>query len=276
MAAFDTGWQYRDGFYLNVPYQIRIEGSADRVAGTNNVRFHGTYQIRQASGTYGYEALWGYGDGLGDTQFKERITSYVPEGTVWSKGFDFTENRGVDAGSRTLSFTAYNKGTAGQQLGDLQSTSVSASYDSGVASPATPSISGTNIDSYTNQITYGTSSFGNPSSGTVYLYGGTSPDPTTQIKSKTTTGNSTVTLDNLEPNTTYYYRARAHNGKAWSGYSQTITVKTKAATLVPYPNDPERTNTAKYAKKMEAPLNGLARNVKKLYRSNGGVAQRIY
>ena len=276
MAAFDTGWQWRNGFHLNVPYQIRIEGSADRIAGTNNVRFHGTYQIRQASGTYGWEALWGYGDGLGDTQFKARSTSAVSEGTVWSKGFDFTENRGVDAGSRTLSFTAYNKGTAGQQLGDLESTSVTASYSNGIRNPDTPTVSGTNIDSYTNQVTYGVASFGNPSSGTVYLYGGTSPNPTTQIASKTSTGNSTITLDNLEPNTTYYYRVRAYNGKSWSNYSSAITVKTKAATLVPYPNNPAQSNTARYAKKMEVPFNGLARNVKKLYRSVDGEAQRIY
>lgn len=152
------------------------------------------------------------------------------------------------------------------------SISLSAKY----RKPSKPTVSGSNNGSFSNKITYGESDFGYPASGTVYLYGGTSNNPTTQIASKTSTGNSTFTHNNLRPNTVYYYRVRAHNGNQWSDYSDVITVKTKPAALVPYPNDPEQSNTAKYVKKIEVPLNGLARNATKLYRSVGGVAQRIY
>lgn len=78
-------------------------------------------------------------------------------------------------------------------------------------------------------ITYGTTSFGNPSSGTVYLYGGTSSAPTTQIDSKTTTGNSTYSHTGLTPNAIYYYRARANNGQLNSDYSTEISAITLPA-----------------------------------------------
>lgn len=78
-------------------------------------------------------------------------------------------------------------------------------------------------------VTYGTSSFGNPSSGTVYLYGGTSSSPTTQITSKTSTGNSNYQHTGLTGNTKYYYRARAKNSQLWSSYSTEVSTVTKSA-----------------------------------------------
>lgn len=145
-----------------------------------------------------------------------------------------------------------------------------------IVAPNVPTVSVSNNDPYANQITFGTTSWGNPNSGTVYLYGGTSPNPTTQLTSKNTLGNSTYTHTGLSPNTTYYYRARAKNASAWSNYSLTISITTKRAVFVPYPNNPAESNTTKLAKKLEGSLNGLARKVLKLYDSSDGKARRIY
>lgn len=103
-------------------------------------------------------------------------------------------------------------------------------FPTGVVAPNTPTISGTTSTYNINSITYGTSSFGTPSTGTVYLYRGTSASPTTQITSKTTTGSSTYSDSGLIPNTTYYYRARAYNGSAYSDYSNDSSVTTLAPT----------------------------------------------
>ena len=169
------------------------------------------------------------------------------------------------------------KGRLGGVDFDLSGSVTTDSIDPAYKAPNKPTVSGLGVDARTNKITFGTSSFGYPASGNVYLYGGTSNNPTTQIASKTTTGNSTFTHSGLRPNTTYYYRARAKNSNnSWSDYSDVITVKTPPAILVPYPNNPAQSNTTKNVKKIEVPLNGLAKNATKLYRSVGGVAQRIY
>lgn len=140
-----------------------------------------------------------------------------------------------------------------------------------IVAPNTPTVSASNNDPYKNSVTFGTSSFGVPSTGTVYLYGGTSNNPTTQLTSKSTLGNSTYTHTGLLPNTTYYYRARAKNSaNQWSAYSSTISITTKRAVYVSYEDK------TKLARKVETSYNGLARNVLKLYDSDDGTARRIY
>lgn len=94
--------------------------------------------------------------------------------------------------------------------------------------PATPTVSASNASGSSNSVTYGTTSFGVPSSGTVYLYGGTSASPTAQIATKTTTGNSTYTHSGLSGNTRYYYRSKASNSQLSSAYSSDSSVVTKA------------------------------------------------
>lgn len=144
------------------------------------------------------------------------------------------------------------------------------SFPSGVTNPTTPTISGVQNDRQSNKITFGTTSFGNPSTGTVYLYGGTSDNPVTQVSAKTTTGNSTFTHSGLESNTTYYYRARAYNGYAWSNYSNTIQITTKPAVYV------SESGLSRATQKLYVSLNGQSKTVLKLYDSNNGVARRIY
>lgn len=100
---------------------------------------------------------------------------------------------------------------------------------SSVAPTVNPTISGSNSSTTANSITYNISNFGFPNSGTVYLYGGTSSSPTTQLDSKTSTSSKTFSHTGLTPGTTYYYRARAKNTAGdWSNYSSTISVKTGA------------------------------------------------
>ena len=163
----------------------------------------------------------------------------------------------------SASFYSYLGGNCGATLSDVRLPAF-------VVAPNTPTVTLSNNDPYQNQITWGTSSFGVPSSGTVYLYGGTSNNPTTQIASKTSLGNSTFTHTGLSPNTTYYYRARAKNSSTWGNYSSSISITTKRAVYVPYEDK------AKLARKVEAPLNGLARKVLKLYDSDDDKARRIY
>ena len=97
--------------------------------------------------------------------------------------------------------------------------------------PDTPTVSvASNNTSNSLDITWGVSSFGNPSTGTAYIYSGTSASPTQMQYSKTTTGNSLWTNTGLAANTKYYYRARAKNtADLWSSYSADATGVVKAA-----------------------------------------------
>lgn len=156
----------------------------------------------------------------------------------------------------------------GEEAGDRAEFTVN--FPSGVVAPTKPTISVVQGDRSSNIITYGTTSFGNPSSGTVYVYGGTSSTPTTQVTAKTAIGQSSFTHTGLESNVTYYYRARAFNGQAWSDYSDTVSVTTKPAVYVSYQN------LSKATQKLYASMGGQAKQVLKLYDSNNGVARRIY
>ena len=135
--------------------------------------------------------------------------------------------------TQTLNFGA-SAGVAGKiwtyVYGDAWITGNSVKMPDAPKKPEKPTstIASTTTNSIT--VSYGTSSFNNPSTGTVYLYGGTATAPTTQLTSKTTTGTSNYTHSNLTNNTKYYYRARANNGQ-WSDYSTENYGYTKAAAL---------------------------------------------
>lgn len=161
-----------------------------------------------------------------DTAFKNALASGI---NVGPGGYNTTTfSRTVSGtGTRTVTWTC----GAGLR-NDFQGTwSVDVGGFPGTETPPdTPTVSvATNSDHALN-ITWGTASFGNPSTGTVYLYYGTSASPTAQATNKSTTGNSLLTMDILSPNTKYYYRSRAKNtSDLWSSYSADVTGVTKAA-----------------------------------------------
>lgn len=142
---------------------------------------------------------------------------------------DFTTSYTESASSTSSTFSVYYKDT---RRDDWVNTTLSwsTSVDPGYTAPSTPTVTIGTKSVNSIAVTYGTSSFGYPSSGNVYLYGGTSSSPTTQITSKTTTGNSSYTNGSLASNTKYYYRSRANNGQMNSSYSTEKTAVTLAAT----------------------------------------------
>lgn len=154
-----------------------------------------------------------------DDDFANRVHNGINVGDVYSTTFSRTVAGG---GDRTVTWSA-GSGLRSDFAGSWSST---VWFPEPYSPPNTPSISASATSSTSVAVTYGTSSFGNPSSGTVYLYGGTSNDPTTQIASKTSTGNSTYNHTGLTANTRYYYRARAYNGNQWSSYSGVASVNT--------------------------------------------------
>lgn len=154
-----------------------------------------------------------------DDDFANRVHNGINIGDVYSTTFSRTVAGG---GDRTVTWSA----GSGLRSDFQGSWSATVWFPEPYSPPSTPSISVSATSSTSVVVTYGTSSFGNPSSGTVYLYGGTSSTPTTQIASKTSTGNSTYNHTGLTANTQYYYRARAYNGNQWSGYSGTASVTT--------------------------------------------------
>lgn len=138
------------------------------------------------------------------------------------------------------------------------------------APPAAPTISATTISHDTIEVTYGTTSFGSPATGTVTLYGSESSSPTTQIDAVSTTGNKTFTFAGLSPSTTYYFKATADNGQMSSNSS------VKSATTMPEPIFYIPVGgKAKKTKKLYCSVNGKTKLVEKLYGSVNGKTKRV-
>lgn len=107
--------------------------------------------------------------------------------------------------------------------------STTISYDAYYQAPTKPTVS-ISFDKSKGTIKYGTTSFGTPSSGTVYLYSDTSSTPTTQKVTATSTGTKSYSFSPIG-NTKYYARAIAKNSQLSSSYSST-------ASAISYPGAP--------------------------------------
>ena len=141
-----------------------------------------------------------------------------------------------------------------------------------IIAPTTPTLNIVNDNAHQNSITYGTSSFGNPSTGTVKLYVADNPGMTskTLLETKTTTGLFTCKHTSLTADTAYYYQVIADNSQASS--TSTGNVTTRMATYVPDSND-----ETILVQKLLVPYNGLSKYVVKLYRGDSNnEAERIY
>ncbi len=176
----------------------------------------------------------------GTTSIKISYTT-AAEGNAYSKkiqysldGTNWTDGATVSSGSATSgNFTISNLTPGTAYTIRLRTNTTAGVTSSGSVTattykvPNTPTISVTNTSATANKITYGTSSFNTPNTGTVYLYGGTASSPTTQLTTKTTTGNSDYSHSSLNANTRYYYRARAKNTGGWSSYSSEVSAVTR-------------------------------------------------
>lgn len=106
-------------------------------------------------------------------------------------------------------------------------TTFSISFPSGGHAPTAPTVSATTVSATQINVSWGTTDIGDPA-GTVVLKGGTSSTPTTQLASKTTTGQTTYNHTGLTANTRYYYKATASNSIG-SADSSTVSAYTKPA-----------------------------------------------
>ena len=210
----------------------------------------------------------------------------TPVAASGSKSFTFTLNGtanvcpinvqspNVNLGSFPLSTVTFSVGDTDYQR--TISWSTSDGYGGSFlvqfpVAPTTPTVTSGGTGFRSILVTYGTTSFGAPNYGEVYLYGGTSDNPTTRIDSYNQIGTKTFTLTNVLPNTTYYFRAKATNLLKDSSYSSTISIKSQ--------KDPKFLGgvdgRAKIIKKMYCSVDGKTKAMK-FYGSAGGVTKRIF
>lgn len=224
-----SGWQAWNGLYTSsfgynyFKCSIRIDSISHS---GNTVTISGAFGVLNDGG---YESYYVYpiNARIRDVTNYQQVVAgnqHITTNNTVTSGVSFSLS--VPASNTSASFTIdwlYNNGTASNAY------TYTVNFDASYVAPNTPTVSISSITVNSVAVTYGTSSYGNPSTGTTYLYGGTSSSPTTQITSKTTTGNSTYTNSSLASNTKYYYRSRAGNGQLNSSYSSEKTAVTLAS-----------------------------------------------
>lgn len=138
--------------------------------------------------------------------------------------------------------------------------------------PAQPEIKAQQISSSIVELVYDTPTF-KDTSGSIVLYGGTTPNPTTVLDTQTTTGPHTFLHNNLTVGDTYYYRARATNSQQ-SSDSVEVAV-TLQGTTSPKTYGSVNGDATKITK-IYGSVNGQATTITKLYGSVNGQAKRIF
>ena len=156
-------------------------------------------------------------------------------GTTKSAAYSYSGTVGTSWVTLKSNITGYTVSTSGGTYnwsftnpgGGVLGCSGTLTVPSQATAPTAPTISASAASASQINVTYGTTNLGNPT-GTVYLYNGTSSSPSTQINSKTTTGNSTYNNTGLTANTKYYYKATATNS-AGSASSSVVNATTLPA-----------------------------------------------
>lgn len=128
---------------------------------------------------------------------------------------------GVDSSATSATITC--------AITDEVTGSTTISFDPTYQAPATPTVTASNITYNSLKVTYGTTSFGYPTTGAIYLYGSTNSEPSTVIAFSNSTGDHEVNISGLVGNTAYHYRSNANNGQRTSAYSTEITSVTLCA-----------------------------------------------
>lgn len=193
--------------------------------GYNRIRLRVEYSGTSASCYIEFRRTSTWSDTWGDDAASITFNGQTINAPYWYTG-------NVDGTWRTIdSASGYTIPTSGGTFnwsfnnpltGSVLDCSGTITIPSQQVAPNTPTVSvATNTSDYTAlNITWGTSSYGTPSTGTSYIYRGTSASPTQLQYTKTTTGTSLWTNTGCTPNTRYYYRARAKNdADLWSSYS---------------------------------------------------------
>lgn len=185
------------------------------------------------------------------------------EMTLWSGYYDITS-------PSVVTLVCYAD-TYGGRYNTQPQTDIYVPISAFAIAPNTPTVSIDNVSSNSITLTYGTSSFGYPSTGTVSLCGGTSSSPTNVIDTYNETGNKTFTFNGLTPETTYYFRAKADNGILTSDYSADVSATTLLATKLYGSVNGE----TKQIVKLYGSVNGETKQITKLYGSVNGETKRI-
>lgn len=237
---------------------IRIKVDYSGTSATCTVQF-------KRNGSYG---SYGWKDPNATLEFNGSTKSagYSDPGYVRDHWVDLKTVSGysVSTSGGTYSWK-FNKG-AGAVLSGSGTVTVPAQS----TPPATPTISAVLNADETVSVTWGTTNLGNPT-GTVKLYGDTNADPSTELDSKSTTGNTTFTHTGLNPGTTYYYKAYASNSVG-SGTSSIVSVTIpEHAKLYGSVN-----GGTKRIKKLYGSVNGQTKTIKKVYASVNGQTKLIY
>lgn len=188
---------------------------------------------------------------------------------------------GTSLGSHGLNNTSFSVSTSqtsasvSWKSSDGNTGSFTVTFPSGATVPNTPTISLEGFGAGTVTISYGTTSFGTAGSGTVYLYQATNSSFTdeVQVASKTTTGQSSVTIGNLSHRETYYYRSRANSTVGNSSYSSTVGPVTPNPAVKIYGsvNGSSTMIVTPYGS-----VNGKTKVIKKIYGSVEGKTKLIY
>ena len=255
MASFDTGWQNRTGWYLSVPYAMRVSGNVYRIDPWN-IRVEGTAQLKQTSNTWGYEQINTEIDGLlGRAMHKPRTTSYTANGTTWNRNFGGNFNVGTGAGTFRGTFHGASTTTSGATVGSEQYLDFSCAYPTGATTPTGLSVSTVRTTENTVTANVGLTSWGEGATSARYreLQVGTANNTTNQYfqaqGGSALSGDITVSLSSnkrgtisLTPNTRYYIGLYATNGSLGTGsqFPNVTAVTLATATITPSVIEPNK------------------------------------
>lgn len=138
--------------------------------------------------------------------------------------------------------------------------------------PEIPTVSFVSATGDSITVSYGTTSFGDPATGTVELYGCVYTGTDAIIDTKTTIGQSEFTWTGLTPGTTYAFKAKADNGYQSTAFSDELLATTQGSVAL-YGSV---NNQTKRVKKLYGSVNGQTKLIKKLYGSVNGETKLVY
>ncbi|MGN1218475.1 MAG: hypothetical protein ACI4TD_10960 [Phocaeicola sp.] len=230
MANFDTGWQNRTGWYLSIPYAMRVSGSVTRTDPTH-IKVTGSAQLRQTSSKYAYDRINTEISGLlGWAEHKPYTSSQQANGSTYTRNFSGTFEVGTSAGTFSRTFHGRSVNSSGSGLGSDQYLDFSCGYETGATVPKGLSVSNVRTTENTVTATVSLTSWGEGANSNRYreLQVGTANNTENQyfqpVQNSDLSGDITVSPSSnkrgtisLTPNTRYYIGLYATNGALSTG-----------------------------------------------------------